>query len=110
MANDAFSQLALAHDANFLERLKGACLVVALQITAEDPGVSNHANRLSLAQAILAGTQTVTKFAEFIVMRPNVLNFSTSYDFARAAAVTASGDADLQSQVSSDWNTFTTLP
>lgn len=110
MSNDAFSQLALASDAHFLNRLKGAFLVVALQVIAEDSGTPNHANRLALAQAILAGSQSVSKFADFLVMRPNVNNFATTYDFAQAAAITASGDADLQSQIATDWNALVALP
>lgn len=110
MPNDAFSQTALSDDPHFLIRLKNACLVVALEVIAEDPGVPSHPDRLELAKAMLSTPTLSAKFAPFMVNRPNVLNFATSYDFAQATVVTASGDADLHSQVAADWTTFTTLP
>lgn len=109
MPNDAFSQLALASDPRFLLRLKGACVVVAEQIFAEDPATSNHAARLALATTILRTPEASAAFAQFFVMRPNVLDFVTSYDFHALSVVTTAGDADLQSQIATDWNTLTAL-
>ncbi len=109
MANNAYTQIALADDRNFLVRVRGAMLVIALQILAEDPETPNHLERVTLANAVLSGDTPTSKFSPFLVMRPNVLNFETSYDFASAAIVTASGDADLQSQINSDWNALAAL-
>lgn len=109
MPNDAFSQLALAADSKFLTRLKAACLVVAEQVIAEDSGTANHPARLALAVTVLRTPTRSADFAQFLVMRPNVLGFVTSYSFIDAAILTASTDADLQSQLATDWNTLTTL-
>lgn len=109
MPNDSFSQLALAADPKFLTRMKAACLVVAEQVIAEDPGTANHAARLTLAITILKTPTRSADFAQFLVMRPNVFGFPTSYSFLDAAVLTASGDADLQSQLATDWNTLTAL-
>ncbi len=109
MPNDAFSQLALAADPKFLTRLKAACLVVAEQVIAEDSGTPNHTARLALAITLLKTPSRSADFAQFMVVRPNVMNFPTSYSFIDAAILTASGDADLQSQLASDWNTLASL-
>ena len=109
MSNDAFSQLALASDPRFLLRLKGACVVVAEQIFAEDPATPNHAARLALATSVLRTPESSAAFAQFFVMRPNVIDFATTYDFHALQVTTAAGDADLQSQIATDWNTLTAL-
>lgn len=109
MPNDAFSQLALAADSTFLTRLKAACLVVAEQVIAESSGTENHPARLELAVTVLRTPTRSADFAQFMVMRPNVLGEVTSYSFIDAAILTAASDAALQSQLATDWNTLTTL-
>lgn len=107
--NDAFSQLALAADPRFLTRLKSACLVIAEQVVSENPATPNHAARLALATTMLRTPSRSADFAQFMVVRPNVIGFATSYSFIDAAILTAAGDADIQSQVATDWDTLTTL-
>lgn len=109
MPNDAFSQLALAADPKFLTRLKAACLAVAEQVMVENAATPNHAARLALAVTVLKTPTRSADFAQLMVMRPNVLGFATSYSFMDAAVLTASGDADLQSQFATDWDTLTAL-
>lgn len=105
MANDSASQLFLAADPNFKQRLKGAFITIALQVMAESPSTTNHANRIYFAKVVIATPDTIVdKFAAEVAMRPNVVGFATSFDFHIPAAVTASGDADLQSQLSTDWD------
>lgn len=105
-ANNSYSQQALAADANFRKRLAAALATVAWQVINEDEQTANHEQRKNYARATvlpnLAGT--AAQIAPWMVMRPNVLNFATTYDFALGAVVTASGDADLESQIAADWN------
>lgn len=110
MANDAFSQLALANDPNFKQRIKGALITVALNIMSEDPSTTNHANRIYFAKIVIDTPDTmVSKFAPEIVMRPNVMNFTTTYNFDIPAIQSACGDADLQSQLTTDWDMMASL-
>lgn len=109
MANDAFTQVALANDPRFRVRLKAALLAIAAQVLGEDPATANHPNRVVYANKVIAGPDTeAAKAAPFLVMRPNVNNFVTSYtyDFTQGvgSVVNACGDADLQSQIATDWN------
>lgn len=107
MPNTAFTQIALATDASFQQRIKGALLAVATQILAEDSGTANHGARAIYANKVInSPSQEASNMAPFLVMRPNVFNFDTTCQFDQAAVVvvSATGDADLQSQVATDWN------
>lgn len=107
MANDAFTQLTLASDSRFRLRFQAALLTVAEQKLAETPPVPA---RVAFANNVIRNSENyASQLARFIVFRPNVFNFATSYDFAQGAFITASGDADLESQVSTDWDWLAAL-
>jgi hypothetical protein len=109
MPNDSYTQSALADDSKFRSRVRSALSLVAWEIQAEDPATPNHANRDRYAQQVVRQLDTeVVVIMPSFVMRPNVFNFTTSfnYDFkTRIGFVeSATGDADLQSQLMSDWD------
>lgn len=109
MANDAYTQSALADDAKFRSRVRSAMSSVAWQVQAEDPATPNHANRNRYAQQAVRALETeVAVILPAFVMRPNVFNFPTTftYDFkTRIGFVeSATGDPDIQSQLMSDWD------
>lgn len=104
MANDANTQQALAADPRFQLRVKNALASVAWQVLNETPP-ANHAARAAYARLVLSDLNSyAAEIAGSLVTRPNVMNFVTSYDFVELAVVTTSGDADLQSQLATDWN------
>jgi hypothetical protein len=104
MPNTSFSQQALAQDAGFRLRLQNTLAVVAWQVISEDDTVADHASRILLARRVLTdGFGTAAAVSSWIVTRPNVSNFDTSYDFEARAVVNACGDPDLESQIASDW-------
>jgi len=105
MPNDSYSQQALASYPNFQTRVRSALGNVAWQVLGEDPATPFHAERWTFAKNTINNLQATTPGICFwIVERPNVLNFATSYSFPAGAVVTASGDADLESQLLTDWN------
>ena len=105
MANDAFSQQALAADPHFQRRLQNALTQIAWEVLEEDPSTLYHAERVAYAQKVnSAPMSTAQQLAPSFVNRPNVFNFPTSYDFTVGATVTASGDPDIESQLMTDWN------
>lgn len=106
MANDAYSQQALAVDPHFQSRVSAALATVAWQVIEEDANTAFHEQREGYARTVVLPNLSgeATKIATWLVKRPNVNNFETSYDFKAGAVVTASGDADLESQIASDWN------
>jgi hypothetical protein len=105
MANDAFTQQALAADPRFQKRLVSALTNVAWQVLEEAPATLHHAERATYAHTVNASpSSAAATIAPSFVNRPNVFNFATSYDFTVGGTVTAAGDADLQSQLMTDWN------
>lgn len=105
MANDAFSQQALAADKGFILRVQNALCAIAWQVLNESSATAGHAQRATYARQVLGSPATfAAQLAISLVTRPNVMNFATSYDFAQRAVVSASGDPDLLSQINTDWN------
>jgi hypothetical protein len=105
MANDSFTQQRLAADATFQGRVRAALATVAWQVLNEDPATPNHANRLTYARNVITnltfGAQTASPW---LVERPNLRAFETSYDFESGTVVTAAADADIESQIATDWD------
>jgi len=121
MPNDTFTQQALASDPTFRKRVRSGMSAIAWQVQEEADTVPNHVNRLAYAKMVLRNLDNETGIIiQSFVMRPNVNNFATSYnyDFATqtGAVVTASGDADILSQLNTDWDDmaaaagFVTIP
>jgi len=82
---------------------------VAWEVINEDVATANHPNRLKYAQQVTRQLDSeVSIILPSFVMRPNVFNFETTYvfDFETliGQVVSASGDADLQSQLATDWD------
>jgi len=119
MPNDAFSQQALAAEPRFILRLQNALSRVAWEVIEEDPTTPNHAERLAYAQQVLGAmsigsasprASSAAQLAPSFVNRPNVFSFDTTYSFPALAVVTAAGDADLESQLRTDWNFLAGVP
>jgi hypothetical protein len=109
MANDNYTQQALAADTHFRQRVRAAMSSVAWQVQGEDPATPNHAARVQYAQRVIRNLDAeVAIILPTFVMRPNVNNFATTYVFdfvyQTGQVANASSDADLLSQLSSDWD------
>src|SRR5262245_8683279 len=109
MANDSFTQQALAADPHFRQRVRSSLSSVAWQMINEDAATANHANRERYAQQVIRQLDTETSvILPSFVMRPNVFNFDTTavYNFRDQVneITTAAGDPDLLSQLATDWD------
>jgi hypothetical protein len=105
MANDAYTQQALAADRRFQQRLENALGKVAWEVLNEDPAALHHTERAQYANRVInAPQQTASQLASSFVGRPNIFNFETSYNFTVGGTITAAGDADIESQLHTDWN------
>jgi len=111
MANTSFTQQALAANASFQTRVRNALATVAWQVLNEDPATPNYQARVVYARAVIYNLQgTAIQIAPWLVDRPNLFQFETSFDFPSGDVVTASGDADIESQLASDWNVLAGVP
>lgn len=105
MPNSSYTQQALAADPNFQTRVRACLGTVAWQVLTEDPQPENHAVRAGYARSVLSNLHgAAIQVAGWLVQRPNLVAFNTSYDFVVGAVVTASGDADIESQLATDWD------
>jgi len=105
MANDSYSQQSLGADPNFHRRVRAALSSVAWQVLNEADAVPNHDAREKYARSVISNLDTMARqIAQWLVHRPNLMAFETSYSFPGAAVVTAAGDADIESQLMTDWN------
>jgi hypothetical protein len=105
MPNSSFTQQALANAPHFRQRVRAALATVAWQVLSEAGSVENHVIRANYARLVLANLDSVTgQILGWLVERPNLTAFTTSYDFTIGSVVTASGDPDIESQLATDWN------
>jgi hypothetical protein len=103
--NDSYTQQRLAADILFQGRVRSALANVAWQVLGEDPATANHDARVKYARAVIDSlTGAAQTIAAWVVERPNLLSFATSYDFPSGQVVTAAGDADIESQLLTDWD------
>lgn len=111
MPNTSYTQQALANDTNFLVRVRAAVATVAWQVLNEASTVPNHADRIVFARQVIRDlTFAANAVAPWLVERPNLVSFDTTYDFTAGHVVTASGDADIESQLMTDWDVLSTVP
>jgi len=109
MPNDSYTQQTLASDQFFRRRVRSAMSSVAWQMQNEDPGTANHESRAKYAQQVIRQLDSeVSTVLPTLVMRPNVFNFDTTYEFdfqtGVGQTVSATGDADIMSQLATDWD------
>lgn len=105
MANTARTQMALASSLHFQSRVTEALSTVAWQILAESNATPNHTERVAYARQVIDGPANyAARLSSQLATRPNLFAFATSYDFEVGAVVTASADADIESQLSTDWD------
>lgn len=105
MANTAYTQQALAAETSFRLRLQNAMTKVAFVVLEEDTATGHHTERAAYAQRVINDPMNMAiGLVSSFVNRPNVFQFETTFDFEMHAVVTASGDADIESQLATDWN------
>lgn len=110
MANDNFTQQALAQDPTFRQRMKASMARIAWQVLGEAVGTTGHAVRASYARAFLANPDSVVNsLVGSFVFRTNVNGATTSVAFdGRGGTVVQSAaiDAALDSQLATDWDSL----
>lgn len=108
MAQDNFTQQALANDPTFRQRLKASLTRIAWQVLTESAATTGHATRTAYARAFLTNPDTVTaSLAGSFVFRTNVFSTATSVGFdGRGGTVVQSAvtDAAMDSQLATDWD------
>jgi hypothetical protein len=105
MPNDAFTQQRLAQDLSFQGRVRGAISRVAFEVLEEDPATPNHTQRATFARQVLTNLQySPSQVSPWLAERPNLVGAVTSFDFPSGNVVTTATDADIESQLHTDWD------
>src|SRR5262245_19751245 len=105
MPNDAYTQQRLGDDPNFRLRVKNALAKVAWEVLNESADTPNHGQRFAYAQRVIDDpVGQAARGAQWLPTRTNLQLFETSYNFPAGAVVIAAGDADIESQLRTDWD------
>ncbi len=94
---------ALSTDLNFKQRVKNAAMTVAWQILVS--GASSAPSK-TYARALLQSPDAYAAIlAQWLVVRTNVQQSTASVDLSSGTPIvqTSATDADIQSQLSTDW-------
>jgi len=110
MAQDNFTQQALANDPTFRQRLKASLSRIAWQVLNEGTGVTDHATRKAYANQVLANPDgVVNSLVGTFVFRTNVFSTPTTLAFDGRGGVlvqSAVTDAAMDSQLATDWSSL----
>lgn len=110
MANDNFTQQALASDPTFKQRLKASLARIAFQILTEPGTTTNHQARKTYALTVVANPdQATANLVGSFVFRTNPFAATTSVVFdGRGGTVVQSAvtDAAMDSQLATDWDSL----
>lgn len=87
------AQYQLSVDPTFVQRVTQAAILSATQVQAEDPGTSNHANRIAFALTMLRSAQNFGPLiAQGVASNPAITSAST--------------DSDIEFTVNSLWDAY----
>lgn len=99
------SQMKLASDASFLNRLTSLLLQEAQVVGAELGTVPKHTERNALAQKIINNPQAMaSNLAPTICNSTNLIAGNTTFDFEADETKTDVTDAAIRSQIQTLWN------
>lgn len=104
MASTTAQLIALAQDSSFRLRIRNLVLTEAAAVYNENAGTANHAARVVFAAKLFASPGLADQLADVIATRTNLVAANVSYDFDRRAVITSATDAEIKSQIATDWN------
>lgn len=108
MANTSASQQRLASDPTFHARVRAALSVVAFQVIAEGRDTPTEVTRYNFAVNVVLPNLAsyAVQISPWLVERTNLIGADTTFDFTSGNILTAATDADIESQLSTDWSTL----
>jgi hypothetical protein len=98
--------IALGNDADFRARVRALFYLEAGVVYAEDPGTANHAARALFASKIVNNTIDAGSLAPALAQRTNLSSETVTYNFDDQRVETSATDAEIRSQIATDWNMF----
>ncbi len=106
MASTTAQSICLGKDNAFRERVRALFQLEAGAIYNENPATANHAARALFASKIMTGQVDASSLAPALAQRTNLVAEDVSYNFETQSVETTATDAEIRSQIASDWNMF----
>lgn len=98
--------IGLGNDADFRQRVRALFLLEAGVVYAENPSTPNHTARANFASNIAKNPGIAEGLAPALVQRTNLVDSTVTYDFDAARIESDATDAEIRSQIATDWNYF----
>lgn len=98
--------IALGDDAAFRERIRALFLLEGGIVYAESGATPNHAARALFASKIAQNPGTADALAPALVQRTNLVGSAVTYNFDARRVESDATDAEIRSQIATDWNYF----
>lgn len=106
MASTTQELIALGNDNSFRQRVRACFYLEAGVVYNENPATTSHTARASFASKIMTNQVDGGSFAPALAQRTNVIAGTTTYNFNEQRIVNTVTDAELRSQIATDWNMF----
>lgn len=104
MAATTDQLIALGEDAHFRQRIRTLMLLEAGAVYGENAGTTGHTVRAAFASKVSNQPSLADTLAAAIATRTNIAASTVSYDFGLRAVITDATDAQIRSQINTDWN------
>lgn len=101
--------IALGEDSDFRARIRALFYLEAGVVYAENPATTNHAARALFASKIVTNQVDGGSFAPALAQRTNLAAETVTYNFDDQRVETSATDAEIRSQIATDWNLFASL-
>ncbi len=106
MASTTAQSICLGKDTAFRERVRALFQLEAGVVYSENPATANHAARALFASKVMTGQVDASSLAPALAQRTNLVAEDVSYNFDDQRVETTATDAEIRSQIASDWNLF----
>lgn len=98
--------IALGNDSYFRKRVAALFQLEAGVVYAESGATPNHAARALFASKVSQAPGVAESFAPALAQRTNLTASTVTYNFNEFRVATTATDAEIRSQIATDWNMF----
>jgi hypothetical protein len=98
--------IALGDDQDFRQRVRALFYLESGVVYAENPATANHSARALFASKIMTNQIDGGSFAPALAQRTNLAAETVTYNFDDQRVETSATDAEIRSQISTDFNLF----
>ena len=98
--------IALGNDGHFRQRTRALFLLEGGVVYAESGATPNHTARANFASSLAKNPSLADALAPALVQRTNLTASVVTYNFDSQRVESDASDAEIRSQIATDWNYF----